>query len=204
MRKVWMMMFTTIDGVAEFPVYPEDASKAQDDSEQSMWTPRMKSIDTLFLGRKTYEKWASYWPLQLHDPDANPFMRSFSAFADRASKVVFSKSLKKADWKNSRIVRGDISREVTRLKKLKGGDMAVGGGPRLAQSFLEKDLVDELMLEVFPSLLGKGRPLFHLDADPDREQDFIPLGVPGRRDFKIVEARVTPDGSLLTWYRRAR
>lgn len=198
-----MIMFTTLDGVAEFPEYPEDAAAAVAQTVQEMWTSRMSSIDTLFLGRVTYEKWASFWPQQKNDPAANPFMRSFSRFADRAEKVVFSKTLARADWPNSRIVRDDISKEVTRLKGLPGGDMSVGG-PRLAQSFLEHDLVDELLLEVSPSLVGRGKPVFRVAADPDHADDIVPIGAPGRLDFKPVETKLLPDGQLFLWYRRAR
>ena len=81
--------------------------------------------------------------------------------------------------------------------------MALGGGPRLAQSFLEHDLVDEMLLEVFPSILGRGRPLFNVRQDPDNPKDFVPVGAPGRHDFALLEARkVAGEDTVFLHYKR--
>jgi dihydrofolate reductase len=202
MRKVSILMFTTIDGVAEFPEYAPDP-EIPGTEEQSMWSPRMDSIDTLFLGRKSYEAWADFWPKQKDNPDSSSFSKQFSRFADKAEKIVVSRTLKEAKWPNSRIVSGDLAQEVNRLKALPGKNMAVGGGPRLAQSFLERDLADELILEMFPSLVGGGKPMFHISGDPNSPRDVVPLGTAGRHDFKLVEARPTPDGTVLLHFARA-
>lgn len=202
MRKVLMIMFMTIDGVAEFPVGPSAGQGEDEMADDPMWSHRMSKIDTVLLGRKSYEKWAGYWPKQLNAPDATPFQKAFASFVDDAKKVVFSKTIRSADWRNTSIARGDAGEEVKRLKSLPGKDMALGGGPRLAQAFLERGLVDEMLLEVFPSLLGKGKPLFKVDLDPDNPEDFVPVGAPGRRDFKLLEARALKDGSLFLHYQR--
>jgi dihydrofolate reductase len=201
MRKVSILMFTTIDGVAEFPEYAPDSGDGGSE-EQAMWSPRMESIDTLFLGRKSYELWAEFWPKQKDNPDSSAFAKKFSRFADQAEKVVISRTLKEATWPNSRIVSGDLAQEVQRLKALPGKNMAVGGGPRLAQSFLERDLADELILEMFPSIVGAGKPLFRVAGDPNSTRDMVPLGTAGRHDFKLVEARRTPDGTVLLQFAR--
>ena len=200
MRKVLMIMFMTLDGVAEFPEYGEDRL-SESDHEDPMWTHRMQTIDTLLLGRKTYEKWAAYWPARKTDPKSSTFQREFSLFADRTNKVVFSKSLTAAEWPNSRVAR-DPEDEVTRLKALPGKDMALGGGPRLAQFFLERSLVDEILIEVFPSIVGGGKPLFRVASTPDNPEDFIPLGAPGRHDFKLLESKGEGDGSVFLHYSR--
>lgn len=198
MRKVLITMFMTLDGVAEVPQYKDGSN------EDPPWTSLMNSIDTLFLGPKVYEAWATYWPAVKNDPSSGSFEKEFSHFADRAEKVVFSKTLKTADWPNSRIVRGDIGEEIARLKSLPGGDMALAGGPRLAQSFLERGLADELHLEVLPSIVGRGKPMFHVDADPDHQGDFVPLGAPGRHDFHLIEARAQKNGAVYLHYRKAQ
>lgn len=202
MRKVLMMMFMTLDGVAEFPDDREDANSTPDDEGPPMWDTRKDSTDTLLLGRLTYEKWAGFWPRWKNEPSASRFMQEFSRYADRAEKVVFSKTLKSADWPNSRIVRGDPGEEVARLKSLPGNDIVLGGGPRLAQSFLERDLVDEIFITVFPSIVGSGKPLFRVMGNPDHEEDVIPRGAPGRHDFKVMEARPQKDGTVLLHYTR--
>jgi dihydrofolate reductase len=157
----------------------------------------MSSIDTIFLGRRAYEKWASFWPGLEHSAEANEWMQGFSRFSNRAEKVVFSKSLPTAEWANSRIVRGSVENEVARLRKSPGGNMAVGGGPRLLQSFLAADLVDELFLAVSPSLVGHGKTMFRLWPDPDSPRDRVPVGVPDRHDFRTVEARKLSGGEIL-------
>ena len=118
--------------------------------------------------------------------------------------MVFSKTLESAAWPNSRIVRGDGRDEVERLKKLTGKDMALGGEPRLAQSFLAQDLVDELLLEVFPRLVRSSRPLFQTMTDPHPTGNGVPLGAPGRHDFKLLESKPLKDGTVFLHYRRSR
>jgi dihydrofolate reductase len=204
MRKVSMIMFGTLDGIAEFPDYPEDPDETAGPSEELMWSPRMDSIDTIFLGRKAYAAWAGFWPAQKNDPSASEFRKRFSRFAEDAEKVVFSKTLKTAEWPKSRIVRGGVLEEVERLRKLPGKDMAVGGGPRLAQSFLAHDLVDELLMEVFPSLVGSGKPLFGIQPNPDHPEDVVPVGAPGRLDFRLLDCKPLQDGTLFLHYRRRR
>jgi dihydrofolate reductase len=202
MRKVLILMFMTLDGVAEFPDYVEDADSNAAAEGPVMWNSRMDSTDTLLLGRQTYEKWAAYWPGQQNDPSATPFQKKFSRFADRMEKVVFSKTLKSADWPKSRIVRGDIGEEIHRLKSLPGKDIVLGGGPRLAQSFLERDLADELFITMYPSIVGRGKPFFRVAGNPDHDEDVVPLGAPGRHDFKLIEAP-PQRRSILLHYARA-
>jgi dihydrofolate reductase len=204
MRKVLILMFMTMDGIAEFPDDGEDAVSPSGDEGPPMWTSRMDTTDTLLLGRRTYEKWASFWPRWKSEPSARRFMQDFSRFADRTQKVVFSKTLVAADWPNSRIVRGDLGEEVARLKSLPGKDIVLGGGPKLAQSFLERDLADELFITMFPSIVGSGKPLFHVVGNPDHDGDAVPRGSPGRHDFTLIGAPSLQDGTVLLHFARAR
>jgi len=203
MRKVSILMFMTLDGVAEIPDYPEAADASEDSDGPPMWKSRMDSTDTLLLGRRSYELWAGFWPGQKNDPTATPFRKKFSEFADRAEKVVFSKTLKTANWPKSRIVSGDLGAEIQRLKSKPGKDIVLGGGPRLAQAFLERDLADELIITLFPSIVGSGKPLFRVSSNPDHSEDVIPQGAPGRHDFKLIEARPLNGGVVQLHYARA-
>jgi dihydrofolate reductase len=198
MRRVSVFMFMSLDGVAEFPDYPDDSS--QDDP---MWEPRMDSIDTIFLGRRSYEKWFEHWPRQKDEPSSSEWAKNFSRFCDRCTKVVFSKTLRDAKWQNTIIASGELREEVARLRAQPGKDIALGGGPRLLQSFLDLDLADELRLEMFPSLLSSGKPLFRVAGDPDHDTDFVPVGAPGRHDFKLLEATPFANGTLFLRYERA-
>lgn len=203
MRNVIAVMFMSLDGVAEFPIYAEQELGADADEPDPMWMPRMESIDTLILGRRTYQLWKSYWPGKRNDPGASDFQKTFAAFCDRAEKLVVSKTLTEADWPTSRIVRGDLTEEVARLKAAPGKDIAIGGGPRVLQSFLERGLVDDLIISMAPSLLGHGKPFFHVDLEPDSTRDAVPEGAEGRQDFQLVESKALNDGTLFLHYRRA-
>ncbi|MCI4324008.1 MAG: dihydrofolate reductase family protein [Thermoplasmata archaeon] len=201
MRKVLMLMYMTLDGIAEFPEYAPQREGTPEEEGPRMWSSRLETIDTLLLGRRTYEKWAEFWPGKKDNPALTRFERQFSEFADHVDKVVFSKTLPSADWPGSRIVRGDPGEEIFRLKSLPGRDMALVG-PRLAQSFLERDLIDEMVLEISPCIVGKGKPLFHVDADPEHDADAVPVGAPGRHDFLLIETLPQRDGSVMMHYKR--
>ena len=198
MRKISVFMFTTLDGIAEFPDYPDDTSQ-----EDPMWESRMASIDTIILGRRAYEKWFEYWPRQKDTPTSSEWQKNFSRFCDRCTKVVFSKTLKEARWKNSVVARGDVREEVARLKALPGKGIAFGGGPRLFQSFLDYDLADEILLEVFPSIVGSGKPLFRVDSNPEHDPDVVPVGATGRHDFKLLEVKPLANGTVFLRYERS-
>ncbi len=198
MRKVQMFMFMTIDGQAQFPVYTEEPYTLVD--EDPMWKPRMGSIDTIILGGVAYRAWASYWPKQKDDPKAGEWRRNFSLFADRAQKVVFSQSLQESLWEKTHIARGSPAEELARIRSRDGGNIALGGGPRIAQSFLADDLVDEMLIEIQPSLVGRGKPLFKTADDPTFAEDVIPVGAPGRHDFLLRESKALKDGTVFLRY----
>lgn len=202
MRKVQMFMFMTIDGQAQFPIYTEPPFT--ESVEDPMWKPRMGSIDTLLLGSVAYSKWAAYWPKQKDAPDATEWQREYSRFADRAQKVVFSKTLQHGEWENTVIVRGTPTEELARIRTTPGGNIALGGGPRLAQSFLAADLVDEMLIEIQPSIIGRGKPLFKTIDEPGFADDTIPVGAAGRHDFLLREAQGLKDGTVFLRYELAR
>ncbi len=196
-RRVLATLQMTIDGVAEWPVYPDESDESDSNGSdfwQSMYTSYWDSVDTLLLGRHTYVKWSGFWPEIRKKPDAEKYLRQFSEFADRVEKIVFSRTLETAPWEKSRILRGDLSKEIDRLKSQRGGNMVLGGGPRLAQALLRRGLVDELRLVVYPSVVGRGKPLFDIDRLPDNPDDRIPAGAPLRHDFRLVEARPLRSG----------
>jgi dihydrofolate reductase len=200
MRKILMTMFMTIDGRALLPFYPPDPN--EDPNEVNpMWEGRANSVDTVILGRATYEGWAQYWPAREQDASAAPWEKEFAHFANSVQKVVFSKTLKTAAWGPGRIVHGDPAAEVKRLKSESGRDIALCGGPQIAQQFLDGDLIDELLVEIFPSLVGRGIPLFRT-SDAPVEEGFIPVGAAGRRDFRIKKAQAMSNGAVFLHYER--
>ena len=190
-------MYMTLDGFAALADGPDDP-EADRQFWEAMWTGPMADVDTLLLGRKTYEAWAGFWP-GLVDSE-NEHWRAFARFSTRVEKVVFSHTLQTATWSNSRIVRGSVADEISRLRSLPGKDMIVAGGVQLVQSVLAQDLADELCLTVSPSIIGRGLPLFHIEPTPDHHDDVVPLGAPGRHDFRLLESRAFRSGAVFLHY----
>ncbi len=196
-RKVLVTMYMTLDGFAALAGGPDDP-EAERQFWEAMWTGPMDGVDTLLLGRRTYEAWAGFWPGQVDSE--NEHWRAFARFSTRVEKVVFSRTLQMATWSNSRIVRGSVADEISRLRSLPGKNMIVAGGVQLVQSVLAQDLANELCLTVSPSLIGRGLPLFHMESTPDHHEDVVPLGAPGRHDFRLLEARAFRSGAVFLHY----
>jgi dihydrofolate reductase len=190
-------MYMTLDGFAALAAGPDDP-EADREFWDAMWTGPMKDVDTLLIGRKTYEGWAAFWPGQVDSE--NEHWRAFARFSTGAEKVVFSQTLPTATWSNSRIVRGPVAEEIFRLKSLPGKNIIVAGGVQLVQSVLAQDLEDELCLTVSPSIIGRGLPLFHMEPTLDHHDDVVAMGAPGRHDFRLLESRAFRSGAMYLRY----
>jgi dihydrofolate reductase len=141
----------TLDGVVEapekwsFPFWSEEMGKFK--------LGELGATDALLLGRVTYEGFAAAWPGR-KDPDG---------FADRFNsmpKYVASRTLKKLEWTNSHLIKGDLATGVSKLKQQPGGDIVIHGSPTLIRSLMPRALIDEYRLLVYPLVLGRGKRLF--------------------------------------------
>ena len=149
MRKVVMWNMVTPEGYFEAPGH--DLSWfVFDDELGSYITDSQKEASLLLFGRSTYEMMAAYWPTA--EGQIADFMNS-------VEKVVFSRTLKGADWNNTRLVGDDVPGEVRRLKATGSGDIFVFGSADLASTLVPVGLVDEFRFGVNPVLLGSGVPL---------------------------------------------
>ncbi|SRR5579871_2553529 len=181
MRKVFLFMMVTIDGYFEGP--GKDISWHNVDEEFNEFAiQQLDEIGILLFGRVTYELMASYWPTQSareDDPIVTQKMNSIP-------KLVFSTTLERADWENSRLVKEHVAEEVARLKQQEGGDLAIFGSAVLATSLLDAGLLDELRLMVNPVVLGSGNPLFK--------------GIRERLNLKLLKTREFRSGNVLLYY----
>src|SRR5213075_692347 len=107
--------------------------------------------EALLLGRVTYEGFAAAWPSR-DDEFADKF--------NSMPKYVVSSTLENPEWTNSTILKGDLADEVAKLRQQHDGDIVVHGSAQLVQGLVERDLVDEFRLMVFPVVLGSGKRLF--------------------------------------------
>jgi dihydrofolate reductase len=152
--------FVTLDGVMEDPGGAEGferggwAFRFERGTEGDRFKlDELTAADALLLGRRTYEGFAAAWPGRTDE----------TGFADKMNgmpKYVVSRTLERADWSNSTVLRGDLGEEVSRLKHEPGGDLLVAGSAQLVQALARDGLVDEYRLMVFPVLLGAGKRLF--------------------------------------------
>jgi dihydrofolate reductase len=193
MRDVVLQMHTTLDGLADsrtgfVPITDRAYWKEIDRAVEQTGAGR---VDTILLGKGTYQQFVQFWPKVAQDPTAPQGWKRQARYLDETAKIVFSKSLPKANWNNTTIVRGDLSREIGRLKRAPGKNMVVLGGVAFPRALIERDLVDEYLLSIVPVIVGESR--YRL---------FGPL--PRPRKLKHVRSWTFKNGVVLQQYRRQR
>ena len=184
MARIVVTEFVTLDGVFEDPGGSEGAERGGwsfqfergEEGDRFKLDETMGS-DALLLGRRTFEEFAKHWP----ERDGE--------FADKfndSTKYVVSSTLTDPEsvWSNSQVIGLD---EVAELRSREGGDIVVHGSGMLTRALLERGLVDELRLMVFPVVLGSGRRLLDETPAPQR--------------LRLLESRpVGPDGVVILIY----
>jgi dihydrofolate reductase len=181
MRKVLLFDMVTLDGFFEGPNHEIDWHTV-DDEFNEFAQAQLDSVDVLLFGRVTYEMMAAYWPTPAgaaSDPITADKM-------NRTAKIVFSKTLSSAAWQNTRLVRGNILEEITKLKKEPGKDLIVFGSSNLSVSLIQHGLIDEFRIMINPVLLGSGKSLFY--------------GILERQPLKLLKTRVFHSGNVLLYY----
>jgi dihydrofolate reductase len=154
------------------------------DPEQAEFTANnAKGGGALVFGRVTYEMMASFWP----SPAAAEMMPDVAAQMNSLPKIVFSRTMKSADWNNTRVVDADLVGELRRLKSEKGPDMAILGSGSIVAQAATAGLLDELQVMLVPVTLGGGKRLF----------DGMPRGLSWKRE----EVRQFSNGNVFIRYR---
>jgi dihydrofolate reductase len=187
MRKIIVLSFVTLDGVMQAPGGPKEDTSGGfeyggwtvpyfDDFLGKVMLEQMSRTFDLLLGRKTFEIFASYWPHQ-----ESPI--------NEATKYVVSNTLTKHEWNKSVFLKGDVVKEIKKLKQQDGPELQVHGSGNLIQTLLKHDLVDEFWLKIFPIMLGAGKRLF--------AEGTIPAA------FKLSDSKVSPSGVIIANYERA-
>ena len=188
MGRIVVTEFVSLDGVMEDPGGSEGF-------KHGAWTFKFdrgkegdkfkldEALDSeaLLLGRVTYEGFAAAWPSRGGDEFADKF--------NSMPKYVVSSTLEKAEWNNSTVLKGDVVKEVSKLRQKLGGNIMVHGSAQLVQTLIANDLVDELRLMVFPVVLGSGKRLFGATGDQKRMQ--------------LVDSQMVGDGVAILIYKPA-
>jgi len=137
---------------------------------------------TLLFGRITYELMVSFWPTPL----AAEQMPDVAAAMNNLPKIVFSRTMNEASWKNTRLVKDDLAGEIRRLKQGDGEDMVIFGSGSIVSQLAPEGLIDEYQIVLDPVALGKGRTMF------DGIKEKLPL--------KLTKTRTFGNGNVLLWY----
>ena len=144
--------------------------------------------DTIVLGRVTYDAMAEYWPMRTN---CLSIAREDIAFADMMnshSKVVFSNTIHKTHWNNSRVAKGNLRSEIQKMKLEHGKDMILYGSGKLVTALVQEDLVDEYRLWIHPVLLGKGRSFFN--------------AIDNKQELQLIDRKSFPSGVVELRYAR--
>jgi dihydrofolate reductase len=182
MSRLIMWNLVTLDG------FYDGATPWALDWHETIWGPelealcleQLRGVERLIFGRKTYEGMAAYWTSATGD---------IADFMNTLPKIVFSRTLESADWKNSTLVNEDAATKMRSLKGEGRGDMYVFGSGDLSRTLTDHDLFDEYRLAVAPVVLGAGKPLFAQGLQ--------------RKRLTLVESRQLGSGGVILKYHPA-
>jgi dihydrofolate reductase len=184
MRKLVVFNHITLDG------YFTDANgdmrwahSNNDDAEfNSFVADNASGGGELLFGRITYELMASYWPT----PNAIKNDPVVAEGMNNMPKVVFSRTMNKASWSNTKLVNGDIASEIRRMKQEPGPNMAIMGSGTIVSQLAPEGLIDEYQVVVDPVVLGSGRSMFD--------------GVKEKLTLKLTKTRTFNNGKVFLSY----
>ena len=185
MRKLFAFNLISLDGFFEGPDHDINWHNV-DEEFNDFAIEQTSALGALLFGRVTYQLMESYWPTA----DALKNDPVIAGIMNRVPKLVFSRSLEKAEWNNTRIVKENIEQEILNLKKKPGKDMAVFGSANLLSTLVRMDLVDEHRVMVNPVLLGKGSPLFK--------------SMEASVNLRLLKSRTFKSGNILLYYEPVR
>ncbi len=178
MRRVVLQMGVSLDGFVAASDGAIDWGLPPEHEDVTAWKAEsVRQAGTHIMGRVTYEQMAAHWPSATD---------AYAAPMNDIPKVVFSRTLEKAGWRDTRIARGDLAEEVARLKREPGNDVIAHGGATFVQALSRLSLIDEFRLVIQPVALGNGLPLFR--------------DLPAPLRLELAEARTFPHGTVIHVY----
>jgi dihydrofolate reductase len=159
---------------------------------------RLPGSDTILFGRRTYEMFEAFWPRALDDSATSPdphgagrrsrAIRAMATWINETTKLVFSTTLKKVTWKNSRLLHELDPGEIESIKRQPGKDMMIFGSGSIVSQLTQHGLIDEYQFVVSPILLGSGQQLLS--------------GVSKSLRLDLLEAKEYPSGNVMLRYGR--
>ena len=183
MRNLTFAINLTADGCC-------DHTKQSMDEEKLEYFIRLtQAADTQIFGRKTYQLMVPYWPDILKNQTETKAELEFAKAFDSLNKIVFSRTLKSPETRNTRIAQGELREEILRLKQEPGKNILVGGVDVPTQ-LVELGLVDEFLFVIGPLIAGEGRRLFN------------GVNLQAKLNLKLVDSKVFKSGSVALRYHK--
>ena len=186
MRKLRIMEHILLDGVIQ--------ASGEDDFPYADWTVPYRTSEgrgeitaaysrsyALLLGRRTYDIWSGFWPKAPSSPLADGI--------NAATKYIATHRPESLEWGPFEALGPDIVEDIRRIKSQDGPDLILSGSSTLTSTLLEHGLADDVLLVVYPVLLGTGKRIF-ADGTPPRS-------------FELVSTKALPSGIILSLYRVA-
>lgn len=189
MRKLIVSINVTLDGFMAGPAGELDWHFPHWNDEMATFAyEQLCSTDSILLGRVTYQAMASYWPYEANNTAHGRIECSYARMMNSHAKIVFSRSLQTVEWRNARLVKKNIGKEVAALKQQAGLDMVVFGSGSIVAKLMQLDLIDEYVLWVHPVTLGQGIPLFR--------------DLQHRHRLQLLHTKTFSSGVVILYYRK--
>ncbi len=181
MRKLIMWNLMTLDGFFEGANHDIDWHEdVWGDELEQLSIEQCRAAGALLFGRVTYELMANYWPAAKGE---------IADLMNDLPKIVASRTMEKADWHNTQLIRENVPEKIARLKAESGKDILIFGSADLSASLIPHGLIDEFRVCVVPTVLGSGSPLFR--ANPERLR------------LRFLDAQPLKTGAVILRYQRA-
>ena len=188
MRKIISLIHLSLDGFASGPNDELDWIAYDEELEQDSHSLHA-TTDAVIWGRRTYEMMASYWLTVPDNPDSTPGEREHVRYLEGVTKIVVSRTLDHVAWGNAQntvLIKDDIASAINAIKRQPGKDIWFLGSTMLAQTFMQLDLIDEYRININPTVLGEGKPLF--------------AGVTRAFPLKLLQAKTLKSGVVALRY----
>lgn len=179
MRKLIAAINMTLDGFCD-----HTAGIADEETHQH-YSDLINNAGALIYGRITYQLMESYWPSIVKNPTGEKSTDEFAVSIDNVQKIVFSRTLKNVEWKNTILKKELIKEEILELKREAGNEIFVGS-PSLIVALTQLDLIDEYQLAIHPTILGTGLPLFK--------------NIKNKVDLKLLKTKTFGCGAVVHYY----
>lgn len=181
MGKLSVFNFVTLNGYFKGP--KEDISWHRHGGEEAEFSENsLNSGNTLLFGRKTYEMMESFWTSQMASENFPVVAKGMN----KSEKIVFSTTLKKAEWSNTKLVKKNIVKEIKKMKKIPGKNLTILGSGSILTQFAEQGLIDEYQIMVDPVVIPKGTSIFK--------------GIQSTLSLKLTSTRTFKSGVVLLCY----